>query len=87
MQRLRTSRAATYATDRGRKTSPSALRKYRLRGQDDPGERGPPWDRAPNGDCVYSVVGLDAWVDEYLRSLKPAQQADPPAHLRQRASA
>jgi hypothetical protein len=80
-RRLRTAEAAAYATGLGRNTSASSLRKYRLRGPDDPGEHGPPWERAPNGDCLYGVPGLDAWVAEYLSALRPAEPADQPSHL------
>ena len=80
-QRLRTAAAAAYASRAGRQTSPSLLRKLRLKGTEDPGEKGPPWERAPNGDCLYPVSGLDVWIAEYLSALRPGLSAEPPRHL------
>jgi hypothetical protein len=80
-QRLRTAAAAAYLSARGRQTSPSLLRKLRLRGVDDPGERGPPWERAPNGDCLYPVSALEQYLAAYNARLVPMAPAEPPEHL------
>jgi hypothetical protein len=84
---LRTAEAAKYATELGRRTSPSLLRKFRAKGVNDPGSKGPSWTRAPNGDCMYSRPDLKQWVSEYLGSCRPMAPAEPPAHLRSKLRA
>lgn len=78
---LRTKAAADYLTSRGKQTSPSLLRKQRLKGPDDPGPRGPSWVRAPNGDALYPVSALEKYLAHYYALLRPMASAEPPAHL------
>lgn len=81
-QMLRTSAAADFLSNNGKPTSASLLRKQRLKGPDDPGTQGPPWVRAPNGDCLYSVDGLRAYLAKYHAQLRPMAPTEPPPHLR-----
>jgi hypothetical protein len=70
----RTKDAAQYCTSLGRPVSPATLRKLRLKGPDDPGNRGPAFLRDPNSDhCLYSDDVLRTWVDEWTVSLTTAQ--------------
>ena len=64
-----TSEAATYI---GR--SVSWLRKKRLRGIDDPGDRGPGYLKADGGSAIYLKEDLDAWLDGLAR--RAGQQQD-----------
>jgi hypothetical protein len=77
--------AAKYLTHEGRRTSPSLLRKLRLKGPEDPGPKGPPWARASNGYCLYPKSGLDAWVAEYKASLRPMAPSQMPSRLNRHA--
>lgn len=57
---LRTAAAARYLG-----ISPSLLRKFRLRGPDDPGDHGPPYIRLSSSLIVYELVELDRWFDAH----------------------
>lgn len=72
---LRTSAAAKYCADvLGRPMSPGTLRKFRLKGSEDPGEQGPRWVRDPqSGHCLYSVDGLVEWVRNWESELTPVR--------------
>ena len=83
---LRTSAAARYLTERGKQTSPSLLRKQRLKGADDPGSRGPDWLRAPNGDCLYPLSSLDRYLAAYRAQLVPMAPGEAPAQRRRVAA-
>jgi hypothetical protein len=85
--RLRTSDAAKFLTSHGRKCSPSLLRQWRMRAVADLGERGPAWEREPNGNCVYSIEALDAYLAAYLQGLRPMQPAEQSPHLQDAAKA
>jgi hypothetical protein len=61
--------------------SGSILQKYRLRGKDDPRDRGPDFYRDPSGVCWYSKAALDAYADEQLRALTFRGAAPQPASL------
>lgn len=54
---LQTAEAARYLG-----VSRSLLRKWRLKGTDDPGEKGPPYCRITRQLVVYQVADLDAWL-------------------------
>lgn len=44
--------------------SASLLRKYRIRGPDDPGGNGPKYTKIGNSLVIYKLADLDAWVNE-----------------------
>lgn len=83
---LRTAEAARLATELGRRTSPSLLRKLRAKGTADPGTKGPPWKRAPNGDCLYSRPDIQHWVGAFLAECRPLEPAQQPERLRSNSS-
>ena len=78
---LSVSDASKHVTREGCRTSSSLLRKLRLKGPNDPGPKGPPWVRAPNGYCLYPKSGLDKWVAEYKASLRPMAPSPMPTRL------
>jgi hypothetical protein len=57
---LRTTDAAKYLG-----VSPSLLRKFRMRGPDDPGQAGPEFIRLSPSLIVYEITALDAWLDQH----------------------
>lgn len=65
---LRTPDAARYLG-----ISASWLRKKRLRGVDDPGDRGPEYIKVSATVVIYEVAALDAWLDAHRA--KQAQAA------------
>ena len=77
-QHLRTRDTAKWLTERGKRTSPSLLRKQRLMGRDDPGDHGPDWVRAPNNDCLYPVSALERYIDAWYARVRPMAAAKPP---------
>jgi len=46
--------------------SKSLMRLWRLRGPDDPGEKGPAWSRLSRNCVIYEVSELDRWLNERL---------------------
>jgi hypothetical protein len=76
---LRTSDAARFLTGRGKQTSVSLLRKLRTKGADDPGDHGPSWVRAPNGDCLYPVSSLEQYLADYHAKLRPMAAMEAPS--------
>ncbi len=44
--------------------SASLLRKFRLKGPDDPGEKGPAFIRVSDYLILYEYIELDRWLDE-----------------------
>lgn len=57
---LNTAKAAYYLG-----ISPSLLRKYRMRGPDDPGGNGPKYIKLSPQLVVYDIKDLDAWLDSF----------------------
>lgn len=48
--------------------SPSLLRKFRLKGCDDPGQHGPKYVRFESGLILYTRESLDAWLSSATNS-------------------
>jgi hypothetical protein len=59
---LTTREASIYCKSRGRAVSMGSLRRYRARGPDDPGEKGPDFVRDELGLCRYPVQALEGWI-------------------------
>jgi hypothetical protein len=55
--------------------SPRTLQDWRLRGSDDPGERGPRFVTATPRLVLYEVQELDRWLDEKLAATDRAAAA------------
>lgn len=78
---LSTSQAAAYAASLGKPTSKSYLEKRRLRGPDDPGEKGPDFWRDDNGRCWYPKDAIDAWVFAWKQRRKFRAPGQRPTQL------
>jgi hypothetical protein len=81
-QVFQTRGAATYLSENGVKISPSYLEKTRLRGTDDPRDRGPDFYRDPHGICIYTRIDLDRYAETRLAALRFRGTAPPPPQLR-----
>ena len=83
----RTQGAAQYVTARGVTTSASLLQKLRLRGPDDPRDRGPDFYRDPRGICFYGRAALDQYVADRLAQLAFRSRVSQPESLRKATAA
>ena len=81
-QRFRTKPAAAYLSEGGLTVSASYLEKCRLRGAEDPRDRGPDWSRDPRGLCWYSKAALDDYIERRLAALQFRAPARQPANFR-----
>jgi hypothetical protein len=80
--KFNTAEAARFCTENGRRISVSALRKYRIKGAQDPGERGPRFMRDPStGKALYLERDLLAWIDDLERRLVERGSAPQPRQL------
>lgn len=57
---LRTAEAATYLG-----VSVSLMRKWRLKGRDDSGDKGPPYAKVTPYVVLYKLADLDAWLNQH----------------------
>lgn len=59
---LTTREAIIWCKSRGRTVSVRTLERYRCRGDEDPGEKGPDFIRDERGICLYPVQALEGWI-------------------------
>lgn len=57
--------------------SRSLMRKWRGRGRDDPGSRGPDFIRVGPTLVLYEIAALDAWLDERRSSSQYSASSGP----------
>jgi hypothetical protein len=81
---FQTTGAARYLNLRGIKTSTSQLEKLRLRGADDPRDRGPDFYRDLRGICIYPRLELDKYAEARLAGLEFRAPAQQPKNFRRR---
>ena len=87
-RKMLTTEATRYCNARGRKVSPRTLQKYRLKGQDDPGEHGPRFLRDPaTGWAYYLEADLLIWCEEFDRRLVERGPTPQPPKLTDAAGA
>lgn len=56
--------------------SASLLRKYRMKGPDDPGSHGPKFIRLSPQLVVYKVADLEAWLDQHAEKTLAERRVD-----------
>jgi hypothetical protein len=79
---FRTSAASRYLATRGVVASPSFLEKARVRGPEDPRDRGPDFARDSTGTCWYAKADLDRYADQRLAARQFRGAAPQPANFK-----
>jgi hypothetical protein len=80
---MKTKQASAYLrTEHGEEVPVSTLEKFRMRGPDDPRDRGPDWTRGPDGRCDYTKMALDDYAARRRASRKLREPAPQPEQFR-----